>query len=277
MPKSPPGTVDGELVSIVTTVKDEAHNIKDLLDSLVTQEGPVEVLIVDAASRDGTVDIVKGYASRYRFVRLIHCDAQRGESRNKGIELAKGTIVAFTDGDCIANPFWTRRIRASLKDAEIVGGRTITMGYEPMRNLGRMEVYHKGVDITFPSCNLAYRRSVLLEIGGFDPRFVTAEDVDLNFRAVDAGHRIIEDRDMVIYHKERSTILGFCKQAFWNGFGRKQLTIKNGSLWGNYKPQEMLDKPIGFWWLLRTGVAFMGYFSYYMSHSRYRISPTGAS
>jgi glycosyltransferase involved in cell wall biosynthesis len=263
--------LDVPLVSVVVTVKNEGPNMRYLLDSMVVQEPPVEIIIVDAESSDGSPDIVKDYSKRYPFVKLLRFDAQRGESRNAGIKAAKGEYVAFTDGDCIANPFWIREIRMSLKGSDIVGGHTITMGYEPMRNLGRVEVYHKGQDITLPSCNLAYRKDILSEIGGFDPKFVTAEDVDMNFRAVDRGHSIVHDPDMIIYHKERSTIIGFMKQAFWNGFGRKQLTVKHGSLWGNYRAREMLEKPIGFWWMLRTGVAFMGYFSYYMAHKRYRI------
>jgi glycosyltransferase involved in cell wall biosynthesis len=260
-----------EKISVVVTVKNEAHNIEDLLDSLVLQEGPLEILIIDAASTDGTQEIVKRYRSKYPFIILHRYAAQRGESRNKGIQMASGSIVAFTDGDCIANPFWTKEIRKTLKKEEIVGGKTIAMGYEPFKNLGRVEVYHKGIDITFPSCNLAYRKNVLEEIGGFDPRFVTAEDVDMNYRAVQSGHRIIENRKMVVYHKERSTVFAFFKQAFWNGFGRKQLTMKHGSLWGSYNPAEMLQKQIGFWWMTRTSVALLGYFSYLMAHRRYQI------
>ncbi|MFO8050356.1 MAG: glycosyltransferase [Thermoplasmatota archaeon] len=262
---------DRELISVVVTVKNEAANIRDLLDSLVSQEPPIEVLIIDAASTDGTQDIVRSYQKKYPFIKLKQYAAQRGESRNKGIRMAEGSIVAFTDGDCIANPFWAKEIRRSIRDSPIVGGKTLAMGYEPFRNLGRVEVYYKGYDITFPSCNLAYRKEVLDRIGGFDPRFVTAEDIDLNYRAVDAGFGIVENPHMVVYHRERSTIVTFFKQAFWNGFGRKQLTTKHGSLWGSYKPGEMLEKQIGFWWLTRTLVALMGYFSYLMAHPRYQI------
>lgn len=260
-----------ELISIVVTVKNEAQNMRGLLDSLVVQEGPIEVLIIDAASTDRTQDIVRGYQKEYPFIILHQYAAQRGESRNKGIEMAKGEIVAFTDGDCIANPFWAREIRRSLATSDIVGGNTMAMGYEPFQSLGRVEVYQDGQDITFPSCNLAYRRPVLEEIKGFDPRFVTAEDIDMNFRAVKRGYRITLNEGMIIYHKERSTFVGFFKQAFWNGFGRKQLTNKHGSLWGSYNPSEMLEKPIGFWWLTRTTVALMGYFSYTMAHPKYKI------
>ena len=260
-----------ELISVVVTVKNEAQNMGGLLDSLVVQEGPIEVLIIDAASTDRTQEIVRGYQKENPFIILHQYAAQRGESRNKGIEMAKGGIVAFTDGDCIANPFWAREIRRSLTTSDIVGGKTVAMGYEAFQSLGRVEVYQDGQDITFPSCNLAYRKPLLEKIKGFDPRFVTAEDIDMNFRAVKGGSRIALNERMIIYHKERSTFVGFFKQAFWNGFGRKQLTNKHGSLWGSYNPSEMLEKPIGFWWLTRTVVALMGYFSYTMAHPKYKI------
>jgi len=46
-------------ISIVITVKNEAENIADLLDSLVVQEKPFEILVIDANSDDGTQEIVK--------------------------------------------------------------------------------------------------------------------------------------------------------------------------------------------------------------------------
>jgi len=264
--------MEKDLISVVVTVKNEAANMRDLLDSLITQEPPIEIIIIDAASTDGTQNIVREYQKEHPYIILHQYAAQRGESRNKGIQLSTGSIVAFTDGDCIANPFWSQEIRSSLEKGDIVGGRTIAMGYEPFKTLGRVEVYHKGIDITFPSCNLAYKKHILNEIGGFDPKFVTAEDVDMNYRAVDRGYGIVENPKMVVYHKERSTVMGFFKQAFWNGFGRKQLTKKHGSLWGSYDPSEMLYRQIGFWWLARTSVAFLGYFSYLMAHKRYRVT-----
>lgn len=260
-----------DLISVVVTVKNEAHNIRHLLDSLIIQEAPIEVLIIDAASTDGTQDIVKEYQKERDYIILHQYAAQRGESRNMGIKMAKGNIVAFTDGDCICNPFWAHEIRSSINKVDIVGGETIAMGYEPFQTLGRVEVYHKHQDITWPSCNLAYKKQILKEIKGFDPRFVTAEDVDMNYRAVELGYTIGHNNKMIVYHKERSTVMTFFKQAFWNGFGRKQLTMKHGSLWSQYDPSEMLNKQIGFWWITRTFVALAGYASYLMAHKKYKV------
>src|SRR3990170_6744893 len=99
------------LITAVTTVRNEARNIAALLDSLVIQEPPLEVIIVDAGSEDATRDIVRGYESKYDFVHLFIRGGTRGAGRNFGIGKARGEGVAFIDGDAIANPFWPRAIR----------------------------------------------------------------------------------------------------------------------------------------------------------------------
>src|SRR2546422_408611 len=99
-------------VSIVTTVRNEARNIAALLDSLVVQEPPIEVIVVDSHSEDATRDIVRNYEKRYDFVHLYVFGGTRGTGRNFGIGKAKGEAIAFIDGDAIANPFWIRELRA---------------------------------------------------------------------------------------------------------------------------------------------------------------------
>jgi len=248
-------------ISVVITVKNEARNMEDLLDSLVVQEQPFDVWIIDAASTDGTQDIVRRYQKKYPFIHLEQYAAQRGESRNRGIERCKGDAVAFIDGDCIANPFWLHEMRAGLKNEDIVAGKTINLGYQPFVDLDRVELFYKDVDVTFPSCNLLYRKKVFDRIDGFDPRFITAEDIDLNVRAVDAGFGIFYNPRVIVYHRARSTFVAFFKQAFWNGYGRKQLTRKHGSMWGKYNPGDMLRHKMTEWYFIRLVVAMLGYFS----------------
>ncbi len=247
------------LVSVVVTVRNEEKNIRDLLDSLVTQEGPLEVLIVDAGSSDRTRAIVGEYAQRYPFVRLHLKGGTRGEGRNFGVQNARGEVVAFTDGDCIANPFWLKAIRKGMESSDVVAGKTIGIGYKPFEELERVELIYSGSDVTYPSCNLAYKRSTFLEIGGFDPWFITAEDIDLNLRAVRSGHRVRYAPEAIIYHRTRDSVYDFLRQALWNGAGRKQLTAKHGSLWGTYRPLEMFRQQATFWSMVRLAVALLGY------------------
>jgi len=250
------------LLSAVITVRNEARNIAALLDSLVIQEPPLEVIIVDAGSEDATRDIVRGYESKYDFIHLFIRGGTRGAGRNFGIGKARGEGVAFIDGDAIANPFWLREIRDGLRTSDIVAGRTIQIGYKPFEDLERVELIVHGYDVTHPSTNLAYRTSVLREIGGFDEWLVTAEDIDMNIRAVKAGHSIAFRSDAIAYHRTRGSLYDFLRQAFWNGAGRKQLTLKHGGLWSHYRPLEMVRQKTTFWSLLRLATALLGYLAY---------------
>jgi glycosyltransferase involved in cell wall biosynthesis len=254
----PPPEAPG-LLSVVVTVKNEVRHISDLLDSLLVQEEPWEVLVVDAESTDGTREIVQGYADENKGVRLITHAGTRGESRNVGVERARGDAVAFIDGDCIANPFWLARLRRALADADVASGRTIEIGYWAFENLHRVELVIEGVDVTYPSCNLAYTVEAFEEAGGFDDWFHTAEDIDLNYRAVEAGLTFAQAEDAVVYHRARDSISGFLNQAYWNGYGRKQLTLKHGSLWSDYSFGRMIRSQASFWGLVRLAAASFGY------------------
>ncbi len=248
-------------ISVVITVRNEERHISTLLDSLVIQEPPFEIVIVDAHSTDKTRDIVKEYMKKYDFIRLYEKGGSRGEGRNYGVKMAKGEYVAFTDGDDIVNPFWLKEIRRSFADgADVVAGKTIYIGYGPWEKLERVELYYKGFDVTYPSCNLAYKRDLFLKIGGFDPWFVTAEDIDLNIRAINAGAKLVYNDKMIVYHRTRDSFYSFVKQAFWNGYGRKQLTLKHGKLWSHYKPQNMFNPAqLSFYGSVRLFFAMLGY------------------
>lgn len=246
-------------VSVVVTVRNEQRHIADLLDSLVLQEGPLEVVVVDAASSDRTRDVVRRYGEKYDFVRLYEHPSKRGEGRNHGVRKASGEAVAFIDGDCIANPFWLAELRKGLRRHDVVAGRTIQIGYWAFESLDRVELDVQGVDVTWPSCNLAYRRDAFERAGGFDPWFVTAEDIDLNLRAVRSGATMAHREEAVVYHRARDTFTGFFKQAFWNGYGRKQLTLKHGSLWSQYSFSRMFRSQLHFWGVLRLAAAALGY------------------
>lgn len=247
------------LISIVITVKDEERDMPDLLDSLVVQQGPIEIIVVDAHSEDDTQEIVKRYSKDYDFVNLYVQGGTRGKGRNFGAEKAEGELLGFIDGDEIVNPFWAEEIRRTAEEYDIVAGKTVQIGYHAFEELERVELVHRGYDVTYPSCNLVYHKDVFEEIGGFDPWFQTAEDIDLNFRAVEHGATIGFNENAIVYHRTRGSFFGFFKQAFWNGFGRKQLTLKHGRLWKRYSPSDMIRHKLTFWYGLRMIPASLGY------------------
>src|SRR5207245_2998356 len=113
----------------------------------------------------------------------------------------KGEAVAFIYGCAIATPFSLKELVEGLHRHDFVAGRTIQIGYRPFEELERVELIVEGTDVTYPSSNLAYRKRVLDEIGGFDEWFVTAEDIDLNIRAGRAGHPIALRAGVPVFHR----------------------------------------------------------------------------
>ncbi len=254
------------LVSVVLKVRNEEHCISDALDSLVVQEGPLEIIIVDGSSTDRTREIIEGYQQVFGFIHLYKAGRNRAESLNHGLRRAKGDIIALTDGDCIANPNWLREMRRSIVEDghDLVAGRSVSLGLRAWEELARVELYNQGFDCSWPGCNLAYRREVYEKVGDVDPWFITAEDIDYNIRATDAGFNIHHNPEAIIYNRTRNTVYGFVNQAFWNGAGRKQLNIKyEGRLWHKYNPINMLtERKMTFWYMVRIGAAGMGYIGF---------------
>jgi len=251
-----------ERFSVVVTVRNEERSLAALLDSLVTQEPPLEVVLVDAHSTDRTREIARTYAERFEFLRVYEEGGTRGAGRNYGVQRSDAPYVAFIDGDCIASPFWLRNLRAATSTAEVVAGKTVSIGYKAFEALERVPLYYRGFDITHPSCNLAYPRERFLAIGGFDEWFTTAEDIDLNLRAVQAGATIGFAPEAIVYNRTRGSYYDFLRQAFWNGAGRKQLTMKHGALWSSYRPSMLFRTQASPAALLRLASALLGYTGY---------------
>jgi glycosyltransferase involved in cell wall biosynthesis len=269
---SPPPT---PFLSVVITVKNEAAHLGALLESLLLQEPPFEVILVDALSHDATPQIAEAFAREHPGKLQVHAKyGSRGIGRNFGVYKSRGEFVAFIDGDCLADASWLHALRSGLRDSDVVAGQTTTVGNATYRNLERVELYQQGSDVTYPSCNLAYRRSLFVALGGFDPRFITAEDIDLNLRAVRGGAHILYLPEARVYHQVRSTWVRFLVQAFWNGYGRKQLTEKHGALWANYRYRRLFvgQRSVIAW--SRLAAAFAGYFTRVLIGGGRRLTPT---
>jgi glycosyltransferase involved in cell wall biosynthesis len=247
-------------ISVVITVRNEAAHVGALLESLVDQEPPFEVVLVDAKSRDRTREVAEEFAARHPgLVRVFERAGSRGVGRNVAVSESRGDCVAFIDGDCYADAQWLKHLRAGLARAPVVAGRTLVVGQPRFSNLERVELFQSGYDVTYPSCNLAYHRDLFEQLGGFDPRFITAEDIDLNLRAVAAGAQIAYVPEAIVYHHVRGTVLRFLIQAYWNGYGRKQLTEKHGRLWGRYRVRRLIAGQRGVVAWTRLTAALAGY------------------
>jgi len=105
-------------VSLIITTLNEAETIGPLLDSINEQTlAPREIIIVDAGSSDGTLNIFKNYS-----ITPLRCNLRtnRSTARNLGIKKAKSEIIAVTDAGCIADKHWLERLTKPLNDKKVM-------------------------------------------------------------------------------------------------------------------------------------------------------------
>jgi glycosyltransferase involved in cell wall biosynthesis len=240
--------MDSPKVSVVVCSYNGASTLEECLASLGKMNYPnYEVILVDDGSKDNTPEI----AAKFPWVKNIR-QVNRGLSvaRNVGAQAATGSIVAYTDSDCVVDEDWLFYLVEAMRDQKVdaIGGPNIPpytdswtarcVAASPGGPSHVMIDDHRAEHV--PGCNMAWDRAKLLALGGFDAQFrVAGDDVDVCWRWMDAGHSIGFAPGAMVWHKRRNTIRAYIKQQ--QGYGRseamltfkhpKRFNLLNCSLW----------------------------------------------
>ena len=190
-------------LSVVIPTYNRLHLLKRTLASLLTQDiapESFEVLVVSDGSTDDTHDYLNTFCQEHPFFKWTMQQNQGPSSaRNFGLSQVKSPLIAFTDDDCLADPGWIQSILDMFNtQPDILGmeGKTVTIPEETTPLTHQLE----GSGQCYATANVAYRREVLQEAGGFDPAFFYGnEDVDIAWRVMDRGP-VVYNEHMVIIH-----------------------------------------------------------------------------
>lgn len=227
-------------VSVVVPVYNGAAKLPDLLRALDAQTvppGTFEVLIADDGSTDNTAAIVNGWPG----ATLVPAPHRGGSyaARNRALTRSRGSLLAFTDGDCIPDANWIAEglRRFELNDAEMIAGRiAIPLPPNPsiatLIDASRFLDQRRYVGENFgATANLWVRATVLEEVGPFNERVVSGGDTEFCHRAVAAGARLVYEPDLVVVHEPRRHAIDLWKKSYRLGFGAAQHTFHaNGPL-----------------------------------------------
>ena len=192
-------------VSVVVPAYNAEDTIGPLLDSLLNLDYPeYEVIIVNDGSTDRTKEIVEQFP-----VRLIN-QPNRGASaaRDAGLRVASGDVVAYVDSDVTVTPDWLKQIMRPFSDATVAAttGQTVFLRSQKCASwlrsmdIERRNTRRKTYTRLANGPNAAFRRDILLEVGGFDPRWYHAEDTEVSYRIWELGHRIQYVPEAVVHH-----------------------------------------------------------------------------
>jgi glycosyltransferase involved in cell wall biosynthesis len=259
----------GKGISIVSTVRNEESHIREFLDSVSGLSEPYELIVVDAESNDRTGEIISSYRG-IPDLKYIRKKCSRGEGRNIGASSAKYDYLLFLDGDCEFSNGLLDSYRNILSgDFDIVAGTTELSGSKKFSKLKRVPLYVKGFEVTSPSSNLCYSRNLFTSLGGFNPIYVTAEDIDLNIRAMRTGARATTCSECLVRAFTRQNITSFLSQAFWNGYGRGQLRILHRDFFDQIYRGERFGSGFSLTNLLRLSWASFGYFYALLKRGKY--------
>lgn len=197
--------------SFITTTFNEEKTIEKYLDSIFAQtKMPNEIIIVDAQSKDNTLNLIKKYQSKTKRhntkIKLIIKKGNRSIGRNEAIKNATGDIILCSDAGCILDKDWVKNISKPFlnNSIDVVAG------------------YYKGVASTIlQKClipyvlipqdkvnpytflpatrSMAFRKSVWEKVGGFNEKFSHNEDYVFSKELQKKHLKIFFENSAIVY------------------------------------------------------------------------------
>jgi arylsulfatase A-like enzyme/glycosyltransferase involved in cell wall biosynthesis len=223
------GNAEATSISIVATVRNECGTIESFICSLLAQSSaPAEIIIVDGASSDGTLEILRKFEAAHGVV-VISEDCNIAQGRNIGIRRSSSEIVAITDAGCEVDREWLRQIVLCFEAPErpdVVAANfkfdcrspfeeaVVRATFSPVRESTAAAKYYPS------SRSVAFRKSAWLAAGGYPEWLYAAEDTLFNIRLRQLGFRFSFCPAAVVRWRPRES---------WAALGRQRFNFARGN------------------------------------------------
>lgn len=281
---------DAPFVSVIVPTRERPERLRTALGSILDCDYPherYEIVVVDnAPTTDGTARLLREeFAGAGPPVRYLREDAPGSASaRNRGLRDIEGELVAFTDDDVRVDRLWLTEIARGFTiepDAACVSGLLVPWELEAAPQLwfeeygGFSQGFDRRVyDLTenrpaddplYPYAagrfgtanNLAFRRSALLALGGFDPALgngtpaLGGVDFEMLLRTILRGHRILYQPSAIVHHLHRVDYQSLRNQIYAYGAGMSAVMLKTLGADPRLIPDFALRRlPRGLWFAL---------------------------
>ncbi len=234
-------------VSIIIATLNNGLTIGECIQSIKELDYPqesVEVMVIDAGSRDSTIDIAKKHQ-----VRLISEPLNAPAAYNYASKIVTGEIIGFIDADAKVEKQWLKKLIPHLNKKNVVAASGTIETWNKERLIPRCIGYDlnyrysriRGSVERVATMNLILKKEVMKKIGGFDENLSTQYDTDIGTRMTHAGYKIIVDPETKCYHFHRPTLTQYFKQQLKYGKNTIRLYVKHSHL--------MLGDEITDWWM----------------------------
>ena len=220
------------MISFVIPVRNGAADLPRCLSSIAANHGPadgVEIVVVDNGSSDDSADIARRAGARV----IERPDLRVGACRNAGAAASSGDILAFIDADNEIGPRWLHACASAFQErgTGVAGhpyrapmdGTWVQRMYDTLRarTADRRDVEWLGAG------NLAIRRAVFEQVGGFDERLEACEDVQLCHSVRRAGYRVVSEPAMdSVHHGDPQTLTDLFFGELWRGRDNLRVSLR---------------------------------------------------
>jgi len=282
-------------VSMVISVWNRADDLRENLEALKHQTvAPLEIIVVDNDSTDGTPEMVIDQFPEVRLIRMPHSRYGACETFNVGFASARGAFVAILDDDVVLPADYIEKMLAEFarepETTAVLSPRVVEPGM-PDWYLQSDAVNVPRYMATFRGCASMARKDALRRCGYYDELlFIFGNERDLTARLLNAGMRVKMFPDVEVLHKapfgmrhgKRSLyyhvrnfwlyafkyvswphVISFPFKFLWKGMGGKSA---NGPLvadaTGTIGLGESLKQPGGLWICCKATVAALWHLPY---------------
>lgn len=228
--------------SVVIPVFNRPDEVDELLESLCTQTvQDFEVLVVEDGSSVPCQSVVEKYKDRLEARYFHKANSGPGQTRNYGVERARGEFVLILDSDAVLPPHYMAAVEEELRrePCDAFGGpdrahasftkmqKAINYAMTSFFTTGGIRGGKRKMDKFYPrSFNMGVRTEVYKQLGGFsEMRF--GEDIDFSTRIFKGGYRCRLFPEAWVWHKRRTDLRKFFKQVHNSGIARINLTKRH--------------------------------------------------
>ncbi|MFE0256976.1 glycosyltransferase [Streptomyces sp. NPDC059010] len=228
-----------EPVSVLVPAYNEAKCIENTVRSLMASEHPIEVIVIDDGSSDGTARIVEAMGlPNVRVVRQLN--AGKPAALNRGLANARYDIIVMMDGDTVfepatvrelVQPFGDRRVGAVAGNAKVGNRDSLIGAWQHIEYVMGFNLDRRMYDIlrcmpTIPGAVGAFRRSALERVGGMSDDTL-AEDTDITMAMHRDGWRVVYAENARAWTEAPESVQQLWSQRYRWSYGTMQAIWKH--------------------------------------------------
>jgi len=227
------------IVSVIVPAHNESAGIEAAVRSIVASRHPVEIIVVDDGSTDGTADLVESLGlAQVRVIR--QANGGKPSALNTGIAAARGEIIVMVDGDTVfeedsvsrlIQPFADPKVGAVSGNTKVANRGGVLGAWQHIEYVVGFNLDRRLFDIaecmpTVPGAIGAFRAQTLRAVGGVSDDTL-AEDTDLTMAICRDGWRVVYREDALAWTEAPASIGALWRQRYRWCYGTLQAMWKH--------------------------------------------------